>query len=126
VRESLISYCWITFGCKAWTHWKFEEITNLSKGSSNKQPTNKRTNVFIRVTSNLFGVVQFFKNDDVQQKEFLQYHSKQLWHKFILFYFIDFFQKKFIMLNNSKFIVRFKPWPSPTLYKFMRTIRPRR
>jgi len=117
VKESLISYYWITFGCQAWTNWKFEEITNLSKGSLKKQPTNKRPNVFTRVISNLFNVVQFFKND-VQKNKFLQYHSKQLWHKFILLNF----SKKFIMLNNSKFIVRFKPWPFPTLYKFVRKI----
>jgi hypothetical protein len=87
-----------------------------------KQPTNKRPNVFTRVISNLFGVVLFFKNDDVQENEFLQYHSIQLWHKFILLNF----SKKIIMLNNSKFIVRFKPWPSPILYKFMKTIQPGR
>jgi hypothetical protein len=60
-RESLISYCWITFGCKVGTNWKFEEIINLSKGSLKKQPTNKRPNVFTRVITNLFGVVQFLK-----------------------------------------------------------------
>jgi hypothetical protein len=52
---------------------KFEEkINNEIIGNVEKQLAKKRSNVPTSAISSFFVVKEYFKNDDVQQKDFLQ------------------------------------------------------